>query len=68
MSFDLREMNELKANQTKAWMERTKEVGRDPRVPAAERERRIRELQGQEVRKFTEERQLVCLVMITRLS
>ncbi|XP_071832263.1 1-phosphatidylinositol 4,5-bisphosphate phosphodiesterase beta-4-like isoform X3 [Apostichopus japonicus] len=53
-----REMKDLKSNQAKVSMESTKEISQDKSVKnKAERDRRVRELQSNNTKKFLDERQ-----------
>lgn len=50
-------------------MKRKKEVNKaDAKIPSGERERRIQELKGQEVKKFLEEREMVRNVVVVELA
>ena len=54
-------MTGLTQQQTKRWIENSKVIGKDKSIPAAERERRIRDLKSQDIKNFTEVRQTVGL-------
>uniref|UniRef100_H2XQJ1 Uncharacterized protein n=3 Tax=Ciona intestinalis TaxID=7719 RepID=H2XQJ1_CIOIN len=50
------EMTELTSDQTKQWMAHSKQFNKNKQIPSAERERRVRELKSQSVKKFTDQR------------
>ncbi|CAK8673536.1 unnamed protein product [Clavelina lepadiformis] len=56
-TIQLNEMAGLTQSQTKQWMEDSKKISKDKTIPPPERERRIRDLQSLEVKRFMEERQ-----------
>ena len=59
MFFSRRELKDLISAQTKFWMEKKKLINKDKNIAQAEKERRIKDQQSQEVKRFMQERQTV---------